>query len=102
MRNLIKRVVRRSFSTVGLEIRRKDNRDSVELIDGNLVVPNIWVMPAYRDLIASRIATSSPHVVLLGDQQQIDFLKPGIEDRGLKVTASVWDLEFRWNDGPDW
>ena len=95
MSNLIKRAVRKSFSTVGLEIHRKDNRKTVELIDGNLVVPNIWAMPAYRDLIASRIDPSCPQVLLLGDQQQIEFLKPGIEARGLKVTASVWD----WSDG---
>jgi hypothetical protein len=98
MMNLIKRVVRKSFSTVGLEIHRKNNRDSVELIDGNLVVPNIWAMPTYRDLIASRIDSSWPHVVLLGDQEQVDFLRPGIEGRGLKVTASVWD----WRDGDEY
>jgi hypothetical protein len=98
MSSLIKRVVRKSFSTFGLEVHRKSNQDSVELIDGNLVVPNVWAMPPYRDLIASRIAASCPHVVLLGDQQQIDFLKPGIEGRGLKVTASVWD----WSDGADY
>ena len=95
MRNLIKRAVKKSFSTVGLEVHRRDSRDSVELIDGNLVVPNIWVMPAYRDLIASRIDPSWSQVMLLGSQAEIDFLKPAIEVRGLRVTASVWD----WNDG---
>lgn len=99
MKNLIKRAVRKSFHAAGFEIHRRDDRDSVELIEGNLVVPNIWARPIYRNLIASRIDQSTPHVVLLGDQQQIDFLKPGIEERGLAVSGYVWD--WRDADGYD-
>src|SRR5215467_11337926 len=91
MNNIVKNVVRKSFNAVGLDIQRRSDKKTVELIDGNLVVPNLWAMPSYCDLIASRLDPASPQVVLLGDQQQIDFLKPGIERRGMKAVGLVWN-----------
>src|SRR5205814_10637015 len=96
MKNVLKSAVRKSFNMVGLEVHRRNDNKSVQLIEGNLVVPNLWVMPSYSDLIAARIDPSNSHLVLLGDREQIDFLKPRIERRGLKASGVVcdWDQDF--------
>jgi len=91
MDNVIKRAVRKSFNTVGLEIHRRNDQKSVQLIDGNLVVPNVWSMPGYGDLIAARIDPAKSPVVLLGDAGQIEFLRSAIERRGLKTLGIEWD-----------
>jgi len=75
MKNSLETTVQKSFNAVGLEVHRRNDRDSVQLIEGNLVVPNLCARPRYCDLIAARIAPSSSDVVLLGDREQIDFLK---------------------------
>ena len=95
MKNVLKSAVRKSFNMVGLEVHRRNDHKSVQLIEGNLVVPNLWVMPSYSDLIAARIDPSNSHLVLLGDLEQIDFLKPGIERRRLRASGIVWD----WDEG---
>src|SRR5262245_39138588 len=100
MKNVLKRAVKKSFHTVGLEVHRRTDQKSVELIEGNLVVPNIWARPGYGDLIASRIDPASPEVILLGDPDQIDFLKPGIERRGPKATGIVWNWDQNFDSIP--
>ena len=100
MKNVFKSAVRKSFHTIGLEIHRRNDDKSVQLIEGNLVVPNLWTNPCYSDLIAARIDPRSSQVVLLGDRAQIDFLTPGIERRGLKTSGIVWDWDHKDNSVP--
>src|SRR6266513_1702501 len=97
MKDTFKRAIKKSFNTVGLDVHRRTNQESVQLIDGNLVVPNVWAIPGYRDLLAARIDKSTPQVVLLGDRQQIDFLAPAIERRGIQTVRRIWD----WEDKTD-
>ena len=100
MRNVLKRAVRKSFNTVGLEVHRRSDQKSVQLIKGNLVVPDLWAIPGYCDLIAARIDPAADHVVLLGKREQIDFLRPGLERRGLKATGIVWDWDQSFDSIP--
>ncbi|HJZ80492.1 MAG TPA: class I SAM-dependent methyltransferase [Pyrinomonadaceae bacterium] len=100
MKNVLKSAVRKSFNVVGLEVHRRNDHKSVQLIEGNLVVPNLWVMPSYCDLIAARIDTTNSQVVLLGDREQIDFLIPGIERRGLQASGIVWNWDQDFDSLP--
>lgn len=101
MKNILKSAVRKSLDSVGLEIHRRNDKKSFQLIEGNLVVPNLWANPSYSDLIASRLDPSSTQVVLLGDRAQIDFLTPGIERLGLKTSGLVWDWGHKDESIPD-
>jgi len=101
MSNLIKSAVKKSFSALGLEIRRRYDQKSVPLIDGNLVVPNPWVIPNYGDLITSRIDASSSCIVLLGDRNQIDVLTPRLERSGGKILGLEWDWDHKEGSIPD-
>src|SRR5215813_3193966 len=100
MKNVLKRAVRKSFHIVGLEVHRRPNEKSVQLIEGNLVVPNLWARPSYGDLAASRIDPAVTQVILLGDRDQIDFLKPGIERRGIKALGLVWSWDQSFDSIP--
>ena len=93
MKSVLKSVIRKSFHTVGLEIHRRNDEKSVPLIDGSLVVPNLWARPCYSDLIARRIDPSTTLVVLLGDREQTDFLTPAIERLGHKTKAITWNWD---------
>jgi hypothetical protein len=101
MKSAFKRAVRKSFHTVGLEIHRRNDEKSVQLIDGNLVVPNFWSRPSYSHLVAARIDPSSSQVVLLGEREQIDFLTPGLERQGLKTSGIEWNWDHKDDSIPD-
>ena len=97
MRDVFKKAIKKSFNTVGLDLHRKSTHESVQLVDGNLVVPDVWAIPDYCDLLAARIDRSTPRVILLGDRQQIDPLGPAIERRGIQTAGKIWD----WDNNTD-
>ena len=97
MKDIFKSAIKKSFNTVGLDVHRRADQELVKLIDGNLVVPNVWAISAYADLLAARIPPTTSRVVLLGDRQQIDFLAPAIERRGIQTVGKIWD----WQDGAE-
>jgi hypothetical protein len=98
MKQLVKSAIKKSFNSVGLDIHRKGNeRAQVELEEGNLVVPRIWNQPAFRDMIPFRIESSDRPLVILGNSEEIEFLRPGFAGRGRQVKG----IEWNWPQGAD-
>src|SRR5688572_28346437 len=97
MKKLVKSAIKKSFNTVGLDIRRKIHEaESVELVEGNLVVPSNWNQPVFSDMIPFRIQPRNRPVVILGSATEIDFLRTGFINQGWN---DVKGIEWNWEQG---
>jgi len=91
-----KSAIKKSFDLIGFELRRKRaQKEEWEMEDGSLVVPKIWNQPLFRDLIPLRLQSSTGPLVLLGSQQEIDFLAAGFVAAGREVKGIKWDWETK-------
>jgi hypothetical protein len=96
--SIAKSAIKKSFDLIGFELRRKrEHKEEWEMEDGSLVVPKIWNQPLFRDMIPLRLQSSTGPVVLLGSQNEIDFLSAGFLSAGRDVKTIKWD----WETKPD-
>ena len=98
MKQLARGAIKKAFEFVGLEVRRKRDRGKpLPLLEGSMVVPRIWDVPAFKDLIPFRFNSSPQPIVLLGSKTEIDFLRSGLVRRGREVTGIEWGWEAGTN-----
>jgi hypothetical protein len=96
--SIAKSAIKKSFDLIGFELRRKrEQKEEWEMEDGSLVVPKIWNQPLFRDMVPLRLQSSTGPVVLLGSQNEIDFLSAGFVNAGRDVKSIKWD----WESKPD-
>jgi hypothetical protein len=96
MKAITKKVIKKSFGLMGLELRRKGpQKEEWEMEDGSLVVPKIWNQPLFQDMIPLRLQSSPGPVVLLGSTAEIEFLRSGFAAAGRDVRGINWDWEAK-------
>lgn len=94
MRQFAKVVIKQSIGLLGLELRRKTVQpDQLELEEGNLVVPKIWNHAFFKDLILFRFKSARLPIVLLGNLEEIEFLRSGFFGEGRAATGIEWNWE---------
>ena len=101
MNQLVTGAIKSAFELIGLELRRKRPRPApLPMTEGSLVVPRIWDLPPFQDLLPFRF-TSSPHpIVLLGSAAEIAFLRAGLTRHGREATGMAWSWETGANLDP--
>lgn len=96
MKAIAKTAIKKSFDLMGLELRRKGaQKEEWEMEEGSLIVPKIWNLPLFKQMIPLRLESSPGPVVLLGSPAENEFLKPGFVDAGREVKAINWDWDTR-------
>ena len=93
---IAKSAIKKSFGLIGFELRRKPaQKEEWEMEDGSLVVPKIWNQPLFREMIPLRLQSSTGPLVLLGSQEEIDFLSAGFVAAGREVQGIKWDWDTK-------
>lgn len=101
MKQLAKKVIKKSFDLVGLRIQRKEEpSQKLEFEDGNFVVPKIWDQPYFKQLLPFRLNSSGSAIVLLGNAEQLAFLGPAFSERGPSINGIEWNWESGTDLGP--
>jgi len=94
MKAIAKAAIKKSFGSLGLEVRRKPpQKEEFELEEGSLVVPKIWNQPLFSEMIPLRLQSAPGPVVLLGSPKEIEFLRPGFVAAGREVRGINWNWD---------
>ncbi len=94
MKQIVKEAIKKSFGAAGLELRRKSEPvNQFEMEPGSLLVPKIWRQPFFQELVASQLDAPGREVILLGDDEQINYLRAAFEKRNSKSHGVRWDWQ---------
>jgi len=87
VKQLVKSAIKKSFGTLGYELRRKtETPNHFEMEQGSLLVPGIWNHRLFKSLIPLRLEATHAPFLLLG--------KASSYTPGTGGSASYWELDW--------
>ena len=94
VKQLVKSVIKKSFGTVGYELRRKtEPANHFEMEQGSLLVPSIWNHALFKSLIPLRLKTTEAPIVLLGSEGRTDYLRSSFARYNIVAESIGWDWQ---------
>src|SRR3954470_9954778 len=90
--SLVKNTIKKSFGAAGFELRRTSEPiNQFEMEPGSLLVPRIWKQPFFQDLVAMQLDAPGREIVILGNDEQINYLVAAFAKRNAKTQGVAWN-----------